>query len=111
MTSDDVRFRTGITEELDESVDIPVKAAFDKATTGISESPRLAIIFPPLILKNAGDAYVNAWQKIIPNVPVFGSIATDDAIISKFSETIYNGKNYKTVMPFMIGVFLYWRCK
>jgi len=102
MTSDDVRFRTGITEGLDEHIDMPVKKAFDKATQGVEESPKLALIFPPFILKNTGDVYLNAWQKIVPNVPIFGGIAVDDTLTFKESETVYNGESYKNALSFVL---------
>jgi len=102
MTSDDVWFKTGVTESLNESIDEPVKAAFDKIAAGASEIPKLAIIFPPLILKHAGDAYINAWKQLIPDVPVFGTITIDDTLTFEGSKTIYNGKSYKTSMPFVL---------
>ena len=102
MTSDDVWFRTGVTESVSEGIYEPTKAAFDKVTTGLSEIPKLALIFLPLLLKYAGDAYINAWKQIIPNAPIFGTIATDDTIKFEGSETIYNGISYKTAMPFVL---------
>ena len=102
MTSDDVHFRTGVTKALDEEIDETIKTAFDKTAQGIDSSPKLAIIFPPYILKNAGDVYVNAWQKIIPYTPIFGAVAIDDTITFNESETIYNGKNYGAAMPFIL---------
>ena len=102
MTSDDVSFRTGVTGALRENIDTEVKTAFDKATQGVDHSPKLALIFPPFILKNAGDVYVNACQKIIPDTPIFGAVAIDDTISFSESETIYNGVSYETAMPFVL---------
>jgi len=102
MTSDDVKFITGVTDGLDESIDAPVEAAFSKAAAGITELPKLALIFPPLILKYAGDAYINAWKQVIPGVPVFGTIAIDDTLNFAESETIYKGENFKAAMPFVL---------
>jgi len=102
MTSDDTRFRTGVTESVNEGIDGPTKKAFDKAAAGVSEMPKLALIFPPLILKYAGDAYINAWKQVIPDVPVFGTIAIDDTLTFEGSETIFNGESYKTSMPFVL---------
>jgi len=101
MTSDDVWFRCGVTEGLDEFVDTPVKTAFDKAATGAVESPKLALIFPPR-LQHAGDVYVNAWQKVIPDVPIFGALAVDDTLTFIESETICNGESYKNAMSFVL---------
>jgi len=102
MTSDDVQFRTGVTEDLDENLDESVKKAFDKVAAGLSESPKLALIFPPLILKYAGDAYINAWKQAIPDVPVFGAITTDDTLTFEESVTICRGGSYKAAMPFVL---------
>jgi len=102
MTSDDAFFKAGVTASVDENIDTPVKNAVGEITAGISEIPKLAIIFPPLILKYAGDAYINALKQVIPDVPVFGTIAIDDSLNFEESETIYNGKNYKTAMPFVL---------
>ena len=101
MTSDDVWFKTGVTESLGENIDAQIKAAFDKSVLGVSESPKLALTFPPQSLR-AGDAYVNAWQEIIPNVPVFGPVAVDDTLTFEESETIHNGESYKAAMPFVL---------
>ena len=102
MTSDDVWFRTGVTDAMDENIDTPVKTAFDKASAGVNESPGLALIFPPIIMKYAGDAYVNAWQKLIPNTPIYGTLAVDDTPDFTENETIYNGERFKTSMPFIL---------
>ena len=102
MTSDDVIFRAGITECLNEDIDEPVKKAFQKTSSNMTEMPKLAIIFPPLILKHAGDAYIEAWEKIIPNVPVFGTVATDDTLTFENSLTIFDGESCKTSMPFLL---------
>ncbi|MCL2767903.1 MAG: FIST C-terminal domain-containing protein [Synergistaceae bacterium] len=102
MTSDDAMFRTGVTEGLEEDIDTAVKAAFDKATQGIDELPKLAIIFPPFILKNAGDLYVNACQRIIPNTPLFGGVAIDDTLTFNESEAVFNNESYKTEMSFIL---------
>ena len=102
MTSDDVRFVTGATEDLADDLHGLTKEAYGKAAAGETEQPKLAIIFPPLILEHAGDAYVDAWEKIIPGTPLFGSIAIEDTLPFDDSEAIHNGKNYKTAMTFLL---------
>jgi hypothetical protein len=102
MTSDDVWFRTGVTGELEENIDVPIKTAFGEAIQGDPEIPRLALVFPPLILKYSGDSYVDALGKTIPKVPVFGPITIDDTLTNELSETIYNGETYRTAMPFIL---------
>lgn len=102
MTADDVTFKTGITEPLTSEVDAPTRAAYEKASAGIEGTPRLVLAFPPLILENAGDVYPNVWSEILPNTPVFGTIAIDDTVAFDISETVYNGENSKTRMPFVL---------
>jgi hypothetical protein len=97
ITCDDCRFKTGIAENLDKDIDAPVKAAL----AGVAP-PKLALIFPPLILKYSGDSYVNAFEKAVPGTPVFGGVSIDDTLTYDLSETIYNGENYATAMPFIL---------
>ncbi|MCL2705469.1 MAG: FIST C-terminal domain-containing protein [Spirochaetaceae bacterium] len=102
MTADDVCFKTGVTGGLEENLDDPIKTAVDEVNTGMSKPPSLAIIFSPLIFKYSGDLFVSAVQKSIPNVPIFGAIATDDTLTFDLTETIYKGENSKTTMPFIL---------
>jgi len=103
MTSDDVRFKTGIADNLKNGLDRSVKEAYEEASKDEQEPPRLALIFPPILLQHfAGDEYVKAWQELIPETPLFGTLAMDDTPTFKDNETIYNGKNSKNAMPFVL---------
>ena len=102
MTSDDVMFKAGVTEDVSEDIDGPIKTAFGKITAKVPDLPKLAIIFPPLLLQYAGDAYVHVLQQIIPGTPIFGGVANDDTVALEGCETIYNGKNYTNTMAFIL---------
>ena len=103
MTSDDVWFRTGVTGSLLGGIDEPTQAAYREATAGESGAPNLALLFAPfLIEKYGGDAYIEAWKKIIPETPFFGTLAIDDTVTFKDSETIYKGDHKNDVMPFIM---------
>jgi len=102
MTSDDVRFRTGVADGFEESIEASVKTAYDKASAGISEIPALALIFPTISAHYAGDGYVSAWQNLISGTPVFGTLAMDDTPNFEESETICNGTGYKSAMSFIL---------
>jgi len=102
ISSDSVRFKVGMTEDLEDDIDAPLKEAYDEASKGISETPGLALVFLPLLLKYAGDAYVDAWRRITPNTPVFGTIAIDDSITFEGSRTIFKGESYRASMPFLL---------
>ena len=102
MTADDVSFRTGVTNSVIENIDGRTKAAFDAATAGSTGQPDLALIFPPFLVGPSGDAYVRAWGKVIPNTPLFGTLATDDSISFAGAEIIYHGTSYTTAMSFVL---------
>jgi hypothetical protein len=114
MTADDITFRTGMTVPLEEDVFESVKDAYDKVKT--AELPRLALSFPPFLNRIAGDAYVEGWERVIPGVPLFGTMCTDDTVDFKESAVIHNGAVagdcmsyilcYGNINPrFSIGIF------
>jgi len=102
MTSDDVRFKTGFAEHIDESLAASVKTAYEQCSAGESEAPRLALVFPPIFLKYAGDDYVHVWKEHIPDTPIFGTLAMDDTPTFEENETIYNGQTCNTSMSFVL---------
>ena len=102
MTSDDVVFKTGVTGSLDDGVAEPVVKALGEAAAGIPEMPKLALIFPPLLLKYAGDAYIEACRDVLPGVPVFGSFAVDDTLTFEGNRTICGGEGHKDSMAFVL---------
>lgn len=102
MTADDVQFKTGVTTCLLEGIEQPARLAYGQASDGMPSPVKLAMVFPPRIIKYAGDSYVNAWESIMPGVPIFGAAATDDTVTFSECETIYHGMNYKTCMPFVL---------
>ena len=102
MTSDDIRFEAGVTGCLEENLEEPIKTAIGGTIAGHSGPPGLALVFPPLIFKYSGDSFVEILQKLLPSVPIFGAIAVDDSTTYEWSETIYNGANYKTSMSYVL---------
>ena len=103
MVSDDIRFKAGITEGMDSNIYDPAKAAYAKAAQGETEPPGLILAFAPYNVNlYSGDAFVRAWRKIVPDVPVFGTVAADDTLDLSECETIYNGKSTKNEMPFVL---------
>ncbi|MCL2721573.1 MAG: FIST C-terminal domain-containing protein [Treponema sp.] len=103
MTSDDIWFRTGITDSINDNLYETVKTSYDKAAEGETEPPKLALIFPPYIVdRYSGDVYVRVWNEIIPGTPLFGTLAADDTLDLHDSETIYNGVSTKDVMSFIL---------
>lgn len=102
ITSDDVIFKTGLTGSLETGVADAVKSAYLKTSEGMDENPKLALVFPPLLIQNPGDIYPDAFTQLVPNMPVFGTIAIDDSVDFAESKTVYNGESYKSAMPFVL---------
>jgi len=99
MTSDDVYFRAGITGSFEGDMFSPAKEAYDKL--GISENPKLVLVFPPLPDENAGDAYLQAWENTTPGIPVFGTFSTADTADFSGGKVIFNGEATDTCMSFI----------
>jgi len=99
MTSDDVYFKTGMTDSLENDIYTPAKNAYD--SIGLSEMPKLALLFPPLPEKNSGDTYVDAWESVIPGTPIFGTFSTADTADFLGGKVIYNGEVTDTCMSFI----------
>ncbi len=102
MTSNDVVFRAGITSCLENKLLAPIQTAYEKASVGMTEAPKLGIIFPPLILSHAGDSFVDAWKHVANNMPLFGAGAVDDTLTFEDSETLYNGIHSRTALSFVL---------
>ena len=103
MTSDDIQFVTGVTGGLTTDVYEPSKNAYEAAAAGQSELPKLILAFPPFMLeKFSSDLYIETWNRILPGVPLFGSLAIDDTATFSECSTIYNDKVTKDTMPFIL---------
>jgi hypothetical protein len=100
MTSDDVAFYAGITESLEEDIEGPVRLAYERRPEGFG-APGLAVIFPPLLIKHSGDEYIRVFEKVMPNTPLFGSIAVDDSVTFSGAVTVYNGRHYENALSFL----------
>jgi len=103
MTSDDIWFRTGITDSINDNLYEVVKKSYERVAADEKEPLKLALIFPPCIIaRYSGDAYVRAWNKIVPETLLFGTIAADDTLEFNECDTIYKGQSTKDAMPFIL---------
>ncbi|MCL2741119.1 MAG: FIST C-terminal domain-containing protein [Oscillospiraceae bacterium] len=102
ITSDDSWFVTGTTGDLEAGIEGPIDSAVARAVAGAGAPPKLALLFPPLILKYSGDTYVEAFGKALPNVPLFGPLAIDDSMSFDQAETVFRGGTARSSMPFVL---------
>jgi len=103
MTSDDVRFKASMTDSVVDNADDAVKAAYEKASAGETEPPRLAFLFPPFLMEEfSGDTCISAWNNVLPVTPFFGTYASDDTITFLDCDTIFNDTNAKDTVAFVL---------
>jgi hypothetical protein len=104
MTSDDVFFSPGMTDDVasDNDALTPTRASFEEAVKALPTGPKLILVFPPQLDKNAGDSYVEAFTELCPGVPLFGTIAVNDAMDAQAFFTLCNGAMSITRMSFIL---------
>ncbi|MCL2504148.1 MAG: FIST C-terminal domain-containing protein [Coriobacteriia bacterium] len=92
MTSDDARFETLLTEPLLEDPKQPIRDLYAHRD---SEAPAMAFLYGAFLPQNVGDDYTDALTEVLPNVPVFGSLAVDDTADFGYSFMLYDGQYYR----------------
>lgn len=105
LTSDDAFFETGMTEKIEAGGDNTleeISKAYNDTSSKLPEDPKLAIIFPPLIAENAGDQYIECFEEMCPNMPVFGSIAIDDTVEYETCYTLRDGHASRDCLSFLL---------
>ena len=101
MTSDTVRFRVGMTESLETETEGPLRREIERVGDN-SATPRLALVFPPLMLQSSGDNILETWCRILPGVPIFGTLAVDDTSDFSNCQVICRNETAKTRHAFVL---------
>jgi hypothetical protein len=102
LTSDDVEFVLGVTDPIVEESAAPFKAAWEQATAGRTEKPRLMLSFAPLLLNVAADFYADTWSRITGDVPNFGTLAVDHNQDYHESQTILGKEAFRDRYVFIL---------
>jgi hypothetical protein len=104
LTSDDVSFAAGVSKAAnEEELYAEAASSYQKAARRLGTQPKMIMIFPPLATTQMpGNLYVDAYARLCPNLPIFGSMAIDD--IPKFSEelSIGGGRGSKEQVSFIL---------
>ncbi|MCL2193286.1 MAG: FIST C-terminal domain-containing protein [Treponema sp.] len=101
ITSDTVQFRVGMTESLEAEIEGPLRAEIERVGDG-SATPRLVLAFPPLMLQSSGDDILEIWGRILPGVPIFGTLAVDDSSDFTNGRVICRNETAKTSHAFVL---------
>jgi hypothetical protein len=100
ITSDDVRFKTGMSHSLKDQPAKGVEAAY--RTLAGDEKPALVFAFAPFIQENYGDEYVNTLSVASGGVPCFGTLAVDDTPDFRECYMLYRGAHYRDRMALIL---------
>jgi len=102
MTSDTIKFKAGMAESVAEEVEGPLRAAVDRAAGGASAAPSLVLAFPPLAAGKSGDEFTDAWDSILPGVPVFGTLSVNDYPDLSNGKAIFRGDALRAGHSFIL---------
>jgi len=95
LTSDDIKFATGVCEPLTESnAEERIAAMYQKTEASLGGAADLVFAFPPTQLNMPIDRMTAALNRACGGIPIFGTVALDmDAHIRR-PGTIYQGTAY-----------------
>ena len=102
LTSDDVSFKTLLTETLKGNPLDSIEKAYKEATTVYEDAPALILSYAPFIVENCGDDYISTIGEISGGVPCFGTIAIDGSNTFEHCFLIYNGEHYTDKMGMIL---------
>jgi hypothetical protein len=100
LTSDEVRFKTGITPSLKSEPGKRIGETYQAVSGG--EKPALVFAYAPFMLENSGDAYVETISRVSGGVPCFGTLAVDDTSDFRECYMVYQGEHYRDRMSLVL---------
>jgi hypothetical protein len=94
LTSDDLDFRAGLSEPLDEDAEGRIAQLYQDLAAPLTEPPSLILSFQPSVDITQGDFIVRILDRISGGAPIFGSGALNETATHRSPRTIHNGKAY-----------------
>ena len=101
FTSDDVEFVAVRTEGHSDDFHGSVERS---SAAAVCDLPlKLILAHPPLIDRNSGDDYIDAFRRVYGSVPVFGALAIEEELVGNTrSATVYNGEIFHDEMAYLL---------
>jgi hypothetical protein len=97
LTSDDVRFVTGISAPVSDDMSEPVTEAYERIIGSLAEKPSMIMPFIPFITTIGGDEFIEKIDELSGHsIPAFGTLATTSEPDYSRVYTIYNGEFHPT---------------
>jgi hypothetical protein len=102
LTSDDVRFISGVSAPIAGSVDAPLTELYGRITAGLSEKPAMLMPFIPFLLDAGGDEFIEKLDALSGGIPAFGTLSISNESDYSRSYTFYNGESYPAAMALAV---------
>jgi hypothetical protein len=96
LTSDSVKFISGISSPVADSVDGPLTELY--GTISAAGKPSLLIPFIPFMINVGGDEFIEKLDSLSGNIPAFGTLAISNEPDYSKTYTIYRGEGYANSM-------------
>jgi hypothetical protein len=103
ITSDDVVFTAACSSFFSDGLKEPFARMYQSALAGHSETPKLILSAAPVMLKYAGDNYVDTLNKVSGGVPNFGTLAIDNTSDYSNSFVIFNEKVERDIYGIIVA--------
>ncbi|MDR0597614.1 MAG: FIST C-terminal domain-containing protein [Treponema sp.] len=94
LTSDDVSFRTGISDPLDADGETRIEELYGRLSGSPECSPALVLVCHSNPAHFPGDRVVDILDRVSGGTPLFGTNALDETIEKRTPLVIYNGNSY-----------------
>jgi small ligand-binding sensory domain FIST len=98
LTSDDVRFVSGVSPAVEDSVDVPLTELYNKISAEPGEKPAMLMPFIPFLVNVGGDEFIEKLDALSGGVPAFGTLAISHEPDYSRSYVLYNGEYYPASM-------------
>jgi hypothetical protein len=103
LTSDDIRFSSGISESGNsDEISKSIADVYKKVTEGFDSKPALLFAFPPLMSAKGfgGDVFIAELNNLLDGgIPVFGALpSTNETTNGEINQVFYRGKSYVSEM-------------
>lgn len=104
LTSDDCHFSSGISEVIPESGDVTevTQACYHKLKTSLEGEVKLALLYAPIMRNHCPNEYVMALSAIDERVPVFGTMANENADLLFDARVFFNANEYNNKMAMVL---------
>jgi hypothetical protein len=94
LTSDDVFFKTGVSDTLDGDGEKPIRELYEQVSASPKSPPSLMFMCHPNPKYLFGDRTLHILDGVSGGTPVFGTYALDETIGNKMPTVIHNGTAY-----------------